>query len=357
MNKLSELTYRCVSYPDFEPGHTWLRQMLLFVDEVHRIVPPNYPLDDSDDLKRLMEHCDGAVQICPPRPYIEINDDQGRVFGRALNESTFTRVARSKKWVAKIGPRGEPEVENWEFLHVEKIGYVVQRELQERDMLRPSPWHDYWKLVPRGVGSLVVGMLADQAAEALGFDAVTDQPLAFALNSVNRVSDKSSPIIEGIIASTVASVHVPKDIALMPVEDYAELRRQNARARSEFAKMVRDLKDIQRMDRRISPVEFRKRLDGIVEHVGSEMKRFRATNAASKINDWVPFALTTILPTAIAFAFGPIPAGITGVFSFGINAIGKLTKKTEQFSYPKVLQTLCAADDAAAKAAVRNLIK
>jgi hypothetical protein len=331
--------------------------MLLFVDEVHRIVPPRYPLDDSDDLKRLMEHCEGAVQICSPRPYIEIGQDQGQVFGRALNQPDFTRIARSKKMVTQIGPRGDREVKDWEFLHIEKIGSVVRQELEARNMLRRSPWYDYWMLVPLGVGSLVVGMLADQAAEDLGFDAVTDQPLAFALNSINQCSNKRSALIEGIIASRVAAVHVPKDILLMPVEEYAELRKRSARARSEFAKMVRELKDIQRMDRGISPEAFRERLDGIIGHVGSEMKRFRESKSASKINDWVPFMLTNIVPTATAFVFGPIPATITGLFSFGINAIGKLTKKNEQFSYPKVLQTLCAANDAAGKAAVRKLVR
>ena len=245
----------------------------------------------------------------------------------------------------------------WEFLHVDKIGAKVDRELRSRKMLRPYPLQDCWQMVPQGIGNLVLGMLADQVAQKRGFDAVTDQPLAFALNSLNQCSDTSSPLIEGIIASTVASVHVPKDIGLLSVEEYVELRKRHADVRSEFAKMVRELKDSQRMSQKILQNDFRDRLDGIVEHVGSEVKRFRGSKAASKFNEWIPFTLTSVVPVAATVAFGPLPGIATGAFSFAINAIAKLTKKTTQFSYPKVLQTLCAVDDAAGKAALRKLTK
>jgi hypothetical protein len=303
-----------------------------------------------------MERCEDSVQICPPRRYIEIGEEQGTLFGRALDQPMFRSIAQAKRRTIKIGKTGGVEVENWEFLHVEKIGFVVRRELEYRAMLHPSAVHDSWNLVPRGVGGLVVGMLADQAADELGFDAVTDRPLAFALNSLNQCTDRRSTLIEGIIASTVASVHVPKDIALLPIDRYAELRERHSAARAEYAKFVREVKDMQRMDRRISPEEFRSRLNGIVEHVGKEIKQFRASKAASKINDWVPFVLTSVMPTAAAYAFGAVPAAITGGITFTINAVGKLTKGTKQFSYPKVLQTFCAADDAAANAAIRALM-
>jgi hypothetical protein len=356
MKSATDISYRCISYPEFEPDHSWLRKMLLFVDEIHRIVPADYALEDSDELKRLMEHCKGCVQICRPRRYIEISEEQGTLFGRALDQPTFYNIAKEKKLKILISKGAEATVENWELLHVEKIGFVVRRELEQRDMIRPSPWHDYWKLVPRGVGGLVVGMLADQAADKLGFDAVTDQPLAFALNSLSQCRDRKSALIEGIIASTLASVHVPKDIGFLPVNEYAELRKRHTAARVEYAKFVREMKDIQRMDRAISPEEFRSRLDDIVEHVGTEMKKFRRSKAASKINDWVPFILTSLVPTAAAYAFGPLPAAITGVFTFTITAVGKLTKPKDQFSYPKVLQAFCAANDAAANAAIRALM-
>lgn len=329
--------------------------MLLFADEVHRIVPNHYPVEDSDDLKQLIELTDGAVQTCNPQPYIEITTAQAQIFGKALDQPQFTKIAHAKKMIARIGPDGKTEMLGWEFLHVDKIGGHVHQELYSRQMLRPSPWHDYWQLVPRGVGGLVVGMVADQVAERRGFDAVTDQPLAFALNSLNQCNNRSSTMTEGIVASAVAKAHVPQAIGLLTAKQYVELRKRHAKARGEFAKMVRELKNNQRINPAMTPADFRDRVDGIVEHVGNEVKRFRESKAASKFNEWVPFALTSLVPIGATLAFGPLPGVATGLFSFGINAIAKASKKTAQFSYPKVLQTLCAVDDAAARAAVRKL--
>jgi len=351
------MKYRCISYPDFEPNHTWLRQVLLFVDEVHRIVPAKEKLDDSDDLKRLMEHCEGAVLRCAPERFVEIPAPQADLFGKALEQPKFQRAADTKTMKIVIRPSGQVEVIGWEFLHIEKIGGRVQGELRKRGMMRKSPLDPNWKLVPRGAGGLVLSMLADQIARAKGFDAITDQPLAFALNSLHECGDRASALAEGVIASAVATVHVPRDISLLSAKEYAELRKRHSDVRREFARMVRELKDSQRLDRIASPAEFRCRLDDIVDHVGEEMIKFRKSRTASKVNDWAPMIFTSLVPVAVSYTFGLIPGVVTTLFSLAVNSLAKLTKKTAQFSYPKVLQTLCAADEAATRAAIRKLGK
>jgi hypothetical protein len=323
------------------------------VDEVHRIVPAREQLNDSDDLKRLMEHCDGAVKRFAPESYIDIPKSLAELFGKALDDSKFKSIADSGKMVIK--PKGgQVEVEDWEFLHIDKIGPSVYEELGKRGMIRQLGLNSHWESVPRGVGGLVLSMLASQIAQARGFDAITDQPLAFALNGMYECTSDRSGLAEGIIASTVATVHVPKNIALLTPQDYAELRKCNSDVRLEFAKMVGEIKANSRLDRIADPAKFRSELDDIVEHIGEEMVKFRKARIATKINDWVPLALTSVVPVAVGFAFGPIPAVATGVFSFGVSAVSKLTYKAPQFNYPKVLQTLCAADDAAAKAALKK---
>jgi hypothetical protein len=139
-------------------------------------------------------------------------------------------------------------------------------------------------------------MLADQIAQAKGFDAVTDQPLAFALNSLHECGDRMSALAEGVIASAIATVHVPRDIALINVKKYAELRKRHEGVRTEFGRMVRELKNSQRLDRIASPAEFRRRLDDIVEDIGGQVKKFRQSKAASRVNDWVPMILTSLVP-------------------------------------------------------------
>lgn len=352
---MSDLPYRCVAYPAFEPDHEWLRKMLLFTDEIYRIIPLHETGGDSDQLKRLIAATNGAVKVCEPHPYIEISEAAATNFGAALNQPQFIKVAASDEIQVVIGPNGTQEVIDWEFLHIEKIGYNVRSELEKRGMLRASFGDENWEIVPRGVGNLVVGMLADRIAEENGLDAITDQPLAFALNSLNQCREECSARIEGIIASTVASVHVPKSIALLSTEDYVELRKAHESVRAEFARMVRDLKEVQRISSKLSPPVFATRIEEIVGHIGSEMQRFRDSREASKFNEWIPFSIASLAPIAAAPYYGLISGAVTGVFSFSVNALGKLTKKTETFRYPKVMQALCSADDAGRAAAIRSL--
>lgn len=349
------MKYRCVSYPDFEPDHTWLRQVLLFVDEVHRIVPTHETLDDSDDLKRLMENCEGAVQRCAPEPYVDISTELAMLFGKVLDQPKFSKVASAGKIKITISS-GVTEVEGWEFLHVKKIGSGVHGELEKRDMLRSFTDDSRWLSVPRGVGNLVLSMLADQIAQAKGYDAVTDQPLAFALNGAYGCATKGQHHLEGVVASAVASIHVPQAIGRLSAKEYAELRARHTDARQEFARMARELKDDARLDRISEPEAFKDRLDEITEAVGKEIGKYRKTKDATKFNDWVPFIMTRLFPVAVGFAFGPASAPVTKGFSLVVDAAAKLRKKPTLFDYPKVLQTLCAAQDLAWRKEINKLI-
>jgi hypothetical protein len=86
-------------------------------------------------------------------------------------------------------------------------------------------------------------MIANQIAQRQGLDAVTDKPLAFALNELHGCASPDSALVEGIIASTIVSFHVPKAIGLISAKQYAELRKSYAGVRQEFATLVRELKD------------------------------------------------------------------------------------------------------------------
>jgi hypothetical protein len=148
--------------------------------------------------------------------------------------------------------------------------------------------------------------------------------------------EEGSAQIEGVIASAVATIHVPKGIAKLSVKDYVELRKNFSDVRYEYATMVRELKSGARLDRIKDPKDFRKRLDEITEGVGADVEKFRKSKAAAKVNDWLPMTLTTLLPATVAlFAGGPLPAlGVAG-FSFTVNAIAKATKRHLTSDIPK----------------------
>jgi hypothetical protein len=302
-----------------------------------------------------MEHCEGAVQRCPPRQYAEIPESQDVLFSKALDQPKFTNIASAKKMVLTIGTDGRTEVKDWEFLHVEKIGPRVERTLMGRNMLRESPVDSEWKIVPRGVGGLILSMVADQIAQHKGFDAVTDQPLAFALNAVHSCAGSDSAQLEGIVASTIVSVHVPKAIAFLPVDEYAELRKNHAEARPEFARMVKELKEDARLSRSTDPADFRGRIDDITQTVDKQLQKFRKSKLAAKYDEWVPFLMTSLIPVGATLVFGPVPGLVTAGFTFTVTAVGKLTKKNSQWRYPTVLQTLCAAQEMSWQAEIEKL--
>jgi hypothetical protein len=352
----NDLTYRCVSYPHFEPDHTWLRKMLLFVDEIHRIVPSSHKLKDSRELLALNDLTGEAVKVCSPEPYIILSQTQAGYFSAALDRLLANAGGRVAKPRITVGARGIKHILGWERLHVDKMNGTTRQLLQERGLLFRSQ-DEYWYYVPKEVGNLVVGMLANSAAEHQGFDAVTDQPLAYALSNLSQLGPSGTPTVEGAIASAVASVHVPGGIAKLSTKEYVELRKRHNEVRAEYAKMVRELKNVQRISPQLDSVELRIRLDNIVEHLGSEVTRFRKSKAAAKYNDWVPFTLSSLVPIAVTLAFGPSFGVTTGLIAYGVNVTGKITNKSDRFDYPGVLQTFCAADDKAAKAELRALTK
>lgn len=80
--------------------------------------------------------------------------------------------------------------------------------------------------------------------------------------------------------------------------------------------------------------------------------RFADANAAN-IEDY----LRELVDLAATYAFGRIPGGVATAFTLVVNSVATLTKKNSQFSYPKVLQTLCAANAIAAEAAIQRIGK
>jgi hypothetical protein len=230
----NDLTYRCVSYPHFEPDHTWLRKMLLFVDEIHRIVPRAHKLSDSDELKALNDMTGEAVKVCQADPYIRLSQSQQAHFTTALDRLLKAPGGKAVKPRVTVGAKGIKRVPGWERLHMDKMYPSTRQLLLDRNLLFRAA-DEHWYYAPKEVGNLVVGMLATNAAQHRGFDAVTDQPLACALNNMYQLDTSGTPTVEGAIASAVASVHVPDVIAKLSIREYVELRKQHGAVRAEYA--------------------------------------------------------------------------------------------------------------------------
>jgi hypothetical protein len=223
-------------------------------------------------------------------------------------------------------------------------------------MIRPSVLpEDQWRLVPRGVGGLILSMLADSIARQKGFDAITDHPLAFALNGLYEVSDKSSAIIDGTIASALLSVQVPKSINLLSVNEYSELRECYAGSRVAFSNLVTEIRTTARFERIASKKEFRARLDDVIENFEKEFSEFKKTKKANKVNEWTTLNLRYVLPVMITYIFGPVWGGITAGVGLGVQSLEKLLKKGDNFYHPRVLQALASTQNRTFTAELKQL--
>ena len=108
---------------------------------------------------------------------------------------------------------------------------------------------------------------------------------------------------------------------------------------------MREFKEDSNLNRITNPADFRSRIDDIIEQIDTELGKFRNSKEAAKYKEWAPFFMKSLFPAAVTYLFGPIPGLATFGFSFAIEAVEKNMKKSEQFRYPKVLQTLCATQD------------
>jgi hypothetical protein len=271
--------YRCLYYPDFEPDHRWLRQVLLLVDEVHRILPDDVEHEDSPQLRSLLDCCPGAVKsVAPRKPALSLPDAFMGNLERALDLCKETLPQRSASFTLLIDQLGRTEIPGWELLHEQKVSDAVRRMLEQRNLIHDTAARyvagrshsGSWLVVPRGVADLIISGVADQIAENQGFDAFTDRPLAFALNAVSACEQGDQSLLNGTMASVIAGYHIPTAIEHLSVEEYAKLREDFAPARSEFSRMVLDMKGELRLDKVRDPEIHRRnhRAGSSISHYG-----------------------------------------------------------------------------------------
>jgi hypothetical protein len=207
-----------------------------------------------------------------------------------------------------------------------------------------------------GVSGLVVGMIASRIAENKGFDAITDNSLAYAINGISGCTGNTGAILDGCVGNAIATFHVPETISLLSAREYAELRARHEGVRTEFSRVVRDYRETARLDRITNGIELARKLDEISQSVGDEMEKFRASKYARSLSGWVPFTLASVIPVALGAVTSGLPGSIGGAaFSFVVRAAARIGDASKQLKYPRVLQTLCAAEDAAGMAEIRDL--
>jgi hypothetical protein len=300
--------YRVLYYPDFSPKSIWLRRVLMLSDNVLRMVPSDVKPQDSDDLRQLQDTIPGCLTSVPP---IDID-----VAIEPRDESRFTRAfevlgRKSKKDSSTIeftvSPDGLLSMAGHVFLHDGKLSHFIEHQLRRNGLLIDS----FRELTPSGrfvlvrkeASDIILAGLASRMARRLGVDAITDQPMPFAVAALQGVPQRVSVIgaAEGALLSAIATMMIPASVASIEPRKYRQIRESYAGIREAFKALTAELAARQRLNRIDSPEEFAKRVDAVAREFAREYRQYRSSRYARRFKLWTPLCIGGILsiPTAL----------------------------------------------------------
>lgn len=328
-------------YPNYYPNPDWLRAVLLFNDEVKRIVPQDVNLNDPPLLKELSEGLGVLSRISPSTLQITPDFrsfewlDQAFSILRMENEQGEKAGEEKIRTIIELSNTGSFSFPDRVFLSDQKISHIV-RELLEKHQLIDHLAQDFAgelgetngsTLVHPATSNIILSFIADRIARDYGLTSITDQPLGYAMTSLSGLDIPSRPpagISEGLLAAAFANVLVPKDIGSLRFLDYKILHQRSSDMRAAFAKFVQQCHDICKLDRIESEAVLQQRVFDCAKDVGDEFSKFKtgSSKALRSIRDWWPIGIGGVL--ALAKDFIPKEMALEFVaLGIGIKAIEK----------------------------------
>lgn len=297
--------YRVLYYPHFQPQPKWLLSMLLFADQIDRIVPEDADPNDPDIIKELIQEIPGSLVSKPPRTAdIEFDTLTFQRLKQAFRHIR-TRSFRGTEIQLRVGQGGTLEIDGHVFLHHAKVAPQVRELLIEEGMLLPcleemarnTGVPDYYP-VPERASNLILSCIADRIARREGMDTVTDEELDFAMTTMDscRVAiGHPQGSIEGALLSAIAKVGIPREVETLSVRTYKDLRESYAGIREAFKEYVTNISALNRLQRVEDRDVLSERIEDIAERIKRECDAYTKSQFARQFKEWVPFALCSVL--------------------------------------------------------------
>ena len=340
-------------YPNFEPNPKWLRSVLLLVDEVVRIVPEEAEHADSPATRQLLDAMPGCLKRISPLPEDKSFDSLN--FHRLQKAFRHIRDKNSgkpkKNFDLTIHQDGSVQMKGNAWLSNEKVEQRVRDLLFEYDLAADTT-NPFTGLAPfknailanEEASGLIVSYIADRVSRRTGLDTMTDEPVAFAVRSLDAlgISDKSLDREgEGALASAIAQFVVPASVERISSTDYAELRESFADVREAFQELVRVVASHAKLNRAQSGNVLELRLKTAIEDFQREWYLYRKSRFARRLKQWAPMCIGGLL-TVPAALLSPILGFGTAAAGFAITVIEKsLTKDEGPYGQGKTFNLLC----------------
>ncbi len=324
--------YTLLYYPGFHPDAVWLRRVLLLADNLTWIVPTDVDTRDPENLLELQESNPGCLQSISPEAHdVAIEEHDMPRLAKAFAFLAKSHPKRSNKRVEitiEISNTGSLSVLGHVFLHHAKVSPAIFDELRRNRLIIDGfqlPGTEGFLVVDQNASSLILTNIAANISRRVGFDAITDEPIPFALKALNDLGVKQALVVdaaEGALLSSLASVLIPLEVTTLTPRDYRNLREAYASIRTAFKELTEELSRVNRLNRIQDPRFLRDRVKTAATEFFKEYQAFRKSRYARGFKKWTPLYVGGLLSTVMTVVAPPVALGIAGA-SLGIQVIQK----------------------------------
>jgi hypothetical protein len=237
----------------------WVKLASLYWDRMARIVPPGYPITDSEVVQRFKDS--GFIKDFPPDPavikrvgdeFVGLVEQHGDAL-RAYFEAHPSDALPLRQGLVIPPGAPPPDPRMGYVLAEQKVSADLARALQQRSLAQPyldMTSKQRWLAVPPKLATVYVARLAEEMCS--GDSQISDQDRLIAttdealnhlavsgcsierlaqglLEDANFVGDKpTSREVEADLATLAIQSLVPKDIESIPTERFTELRQRRS---------------------------------------------------------------------------------------------------------------------------------
>src|SRR5579859_2264959 len=347
------MKYPILYYPKCEPSQKWLRSILLFFDEIRRIIPADAEHVDSINTQRLIQLMPDAFKTVSP------NEKD-----KNIDELNFSRLERAfalikdqaggtpfKSFTFEFDQEGHVSMQGNVWLSNAKLEKRVRELLFKYDLANDifnpftgsRPFGDTFP-ANEEASNLIVSYVADRIAQRTGLDTITDVEIPYTVQSLDALGASTASLHregEGLLAAAIANIAVPESIERMDVHAFQEIRQTFQDIRAPFHDLIRSLSAHSKMGWQQNAAAMETRIQQAINEYQRQLDVYNKTVFAKKIDKWTPICLQGLLGMLMPLSSEAVQViESTGIFSIEIMKEA-IASQAAEMEHEKTFRMLC----------------
>lgn len=294
-------------YPTIEFNNPcWLWSAALLWDRIYRIVPENYELKDSENIKKLIYYDEDLINNINPKIYTQ---EASKNFINSLNHKD------NKWWAAALDSSNYKKKEYIE-LHKDKADVKLREMILGKNKIKGN-----WMNMPTDMASIYMLYLATEIAERNNINLSTDYAEAWCGSNFfqydGNLNDSEYMYEKTVLSAITIESFIPSNIMNLSAKELIDFRNKSNQERKRY------FFNIEGLYKRISLCEDEKIINDLIHDNIKELeeskkeykKRMRDIKAESFLG-----VKTLMVPivTTVANSIGKMPDEISN----GLNLTG-----------------------------------